>query len=74
MHSPRQRLSDSSYFARILNRSDQEREEGEKEPTLAHRAIAELAAQGFIKVIITTNFDRLVETALREEGVEPTVL
>ena len=54
--------------------NDQEREEGEKEPTLAHRAIAELAAQGFIKVIITTNFDRLVETALREEGVEPTVL
>ena len=54
--------------------SDQEREEGEKEPTAAHRAIAALAAQGFIKVIITTNFDRLVETALREEGVEPTVL
>ena len=54
--------------------NDQEREEGEKNPTAAHRAIAALAAQGFIKVIITTNFDRLVETALREEGVEPTVL
>ncbi len=54
--------------------NDQEREEGEKEPTAAHRAIAALAVQGFIKVIITTNFDRLVETALREEGVEPTVL
>ena len=54
--------------------NDQEREEGEKEPTAAHRAIATLAAQGFIKIIITTNFDRLVETALREEGVEPTVL
>ena len=54
--------------------NDQEREEGKKEPTAAHRAIAALAAQGFIKVIITTNFDRLVETALREEGIEPTVL
>ena len=54
--------------------NDQVREEGEKEPTAAHRAIAALAAQGFIKVIITTNFDRLVETALREEGIEPTVL
>ena len=54
--------------------NDQEREEGEKEPTAAHRAIATLAVQGFIKIIITTNFDRLVETALREEGVEPTVL
>ena len=54
--------------------NDQEREKGEKKPTAAHRAIAALARQGFIKVIITTNFDRLVETALREEGVEPTVL
>ena len=54
--------------------NDQEREEGEKEPTAAHRAIAALAAQGFIKVIITTNFDRLVETALTDAGVVPTVL
>ena len=54
--------------------NDQEREEGEKEPTAAHRAIATLAAQGFIKVIITTNFDRLVETALTDAGVVPTVL
>ena len=53
---------------------EQEREEGEKQPTAAHRAIATLAAQGFIKVIITTNFDRLVETALNDEGVVPTVL
>ena len=54
--------------------NDREREEGEKEPTAAHRAIAALAAQGFIKVIITTNFDRLMETALFDEGVVPTVL
>ena len=54
--------------------NDQEREEGEKEPTAAHRAIATLAAQGFIRVIITTNFDRLVETALTDAGVVPTVL
>lgn len=54
--------------------NDEEREEGDKSPTEAHRAIAALAAQGFIKVIITTNFDRLMEKALAEEGVEPTVL
>ena len=52
----------------------QEREEGEKCPTAAHRAIAALAAQGFIRVILTTNFDRLIETALGDEGVAPTVL
>lgn len=53
---------------------EQEREEGAKQPTLAHRAIATLAAQGFVKVIITTNFDRLVESALVDAGVVPTVL
>ena len=54
--------------------NEQEREEGDKEPTIAHRAIATLVARGFIKVIITTNFDRLMEKALRDAGVEPTVL
>ena len=54
--------------------NDREREDGEKEPTAAHRAIAALVARGFIRVILTTNFDRLVETALTDEGVEPTIL
>ena len=54
--------------------NDREREEGEKQPTAAHRAIAALAARGFLKVILTTNFDRLVETALIDEGVVPTIL
>ena len=51
-----------------------EREEGAKQPTAAHRAIAALAATGFIRVIVTTNFDRLIETALEEAGVTPMVL
>ena len=54
--------------------NEQEREEGLKQPTAAHHAIAQLAAQGFVKVIITTNFDRFTESALREAGVEPAVL
>ena len=54
--------------------TDEEREEGVKAPTAAHRAIAALAARGFIKVIITTNFDRLVEAALTDEGVVPAIL
>ena len=54
--------------------NDQEREEGQKQPTAAHRAIASLAAQGFIRVIITTNFDRLMETALTDKGVVPMTL
>lgn len=40
--------------------TDQEREEGFKQPTKAHRAIARLVADGYVKVILTTNFDRLL--------------
>ena len=36
--------------------------------------LPQLAAGGFVKVIVTTNFDRLLETALNEVGVVPTVL
>lgn len=54
--------------------SGTDREEGRKVPTDAHRAIARLIRSGHIRVIITTNFDRLIETALRDEGVEPTIV
>lgn len=54
--------------------SDSEREEGLKKPTIAHRRIADLVSKGFIRVIITTNFDRLLETALVDAGITPTVL
>lgn len=54
--------------------TEQERDEGVKQPTKAHRAIASLVAQGFVRVIITTNFDRLLETALADIGIVPTIL
>ncbi len=54
--------------------NEEEREENAKQPTAAHKAIAWLAAQGFVKVIITTNFDRLLEKALEEASVEPVVI
>ena len=54
--------------------NEQEREEGLKQPTAAHRAIARLVAGDHVKVIVTTNFDRLIERALEDEGVVPTVL
>lgn len=49
-------------------------ESGDKQPTAAHNAIASLVHDGFINVIITTNFDRLLERALSDAGVEPVVL
>ena len=54
--------------------TDEQREGGLKQPTAAHRAIAQLVAQGYVRVIVTTNFDRLVERALDDAGIEPTVL
>ena len=54
--------------------SEEDRVEGRKNLTIAHRAISDLVRGGYIRVIITTNFDRLLENALREISVEPTVI
>lgn len=43
-------------------------------PTAAHRAVARLVAGGSVRVVVTLNFDRLVERALREAGIEPVVV
>ena len=43
-------------------------------PSRAHRAIAELSRKGLVKVIITTNFDRLMEQALDGVGIQPQVI
>lgn len=59
-----------SYF----EPTDEEREKGIKTPSQAHESIAWLVKQGYIQVIVTTNFDRLLEQALKEKGVTPTVI
>ncbi len=43
-------------------------------PTVAHEALARLSASGRIKVILTTNFDALIERALEAVGVAPQVI
>ena len=63
-----------SILHSYIEPDDADREEGRKRPTRAHQAIARLAREGYFRVIITTNFDRLLENALREQGVEPTVV
>ena len=47
---------------------------GERVPQEAHRAIARLVRKGFVRVIVTTNFDHLLEDALRGENVEPRII
>lgn len=59
-----------SYF----EPTEEERQNGQKLPTAAHRAIARLVAKGYLRVIVTTNFDRLMEQALSDVGVQATVI
>ena len=59
-----------SYF----EPNPEEKEQGLKAPTDAHRVIAKLVALGYIRIILTTNFDRLIETALADEGIVPDVI
>jgi hypothetical protein len=59
---------------RIIEPTEEEREIGLKTPGEAHRAIAELIAGGYVRVVITTNFDRLLESALAEYGVTPEII
>lgn len=54
--------------------SSEEAEAHNKVPQPAHQAIADLARKGYVRLILTTNFDTLIETALRDAGVEPDVI
>lgn len=59
-----------SYF----EPTEEERQSHLKEPTIAHRAIAKMAKSSYLKVVLTTNFDRLLEKALNDEGITPQVI
>ena len=69
--SPEERRS---ILHSYIEPTKEDREEGRKVPTAAHFAIADLVADGYVRVIVTTNFDRLLENALRERGIEPTIV
>jgi len=43
-------------------------------PTVGHNALAELCRSGRVKLILTTNFDRLIERALDAVGITPQVI
>lgn len=64
----------SRLIRAYIEPTEEERTLGLKQATEAHRAIAELVAGGYLRVIVTTNFDRLIETALRDAGIELTVI
>ena len=63
-----------SILHHYIEPSQDDLDAGRRIPTLAHHAIARMVQSGFIKVVVTTNFDRLMETALSMVGVEPIVI
>ncbi len=61
-------------LAEYFEASEEDRASGMKIPTAAHAAIAQLVKDGWVKVIVTTNFDRLMEQALDAAGIAPQVI
>lgn len=59
----------SALLAGYFQATEEERAEGVKVPGKAHHGIAALAARGSVQVILTTNFDGLIEQALDAAGV-----
>jgi hypothetical protein len=57
-----------SYFERDVD-SDES-----LQPSAAHRALAGLCRDGYVRVVLTTNFDTLIERAFDEAGVSAQVL
>ncbi len=54
--------------------NEDEKKQGLKQPTRAHRAIAQLMVGGYIRVAVTMNFDRLLEQAIQDAGTSPFVI
>lgn len=63
-----------ALLAGYFEPSESDLETGAKQPTAAHKAIASLVARGDVRVILTTNFDRLMERALEDVGISPQVI
>jgi hypothetical protein len=64
----------SSLLRSYIEPTEEDRERGRKVPQAAHRAIASLVQSGYVKVLITTNFDPLLEMAIEDAGVVPDVI
>lgn len=58
----------------FLTATPAEKEEGLKQPSKAHHAIASLCTSEHLRMILTTNFDQLMEQALSEAGVDYRVI
>lgn len=67
-------LERSKLLQEYFEPTEQDKQLGHKLPTPAHRAIAKLIEKDRVKVVVTTNFDRLLEKALHELDINPVVI
>lgn len=58
-----------ALLADFFEAREDERGEGQRVPGPAHHAIAKLVERRFVRVIVTTNFDHLIEQALDAAGI-----
>ncbi|WP_154019927.1 SIR2 family protein [Halococcus sediminicola] len=63
-----------SLLEKYFEPTSEEREQDIKTPSEAHRSIAWLMDEGYISIVVTTNFDQLLEQALSERGITPVVI
>lgn len=64
----------SSLLCSYFEPNSEESSKNWKKPTSTHKSIAMLMAAGIIKIVLTTNFDRLLEKALSDINVQPIVI
>jgi SIR2-like domain len=67
-------LARKDLLREFFEPTDEERDAGIKVPSPAHHSLARMMRDGLVRIIVTLNFDLLIETALRDVGVEPTVV
>lgn len=67
--------TDAARRALLLKYFDPPSGEGNPmQPTSGHTALAQICASGRVRLILTTNFDRLIERSLENSGVTPQVI
>lgn len=69
--TPTQRMN---LLRPIFTATEADREQGRKVPTAGHAALADLVKTGHVRLIVTLNFDHLIEEALRDAGIDPVVV
>lgn len=64
----------SGLLRAYFEASEDERQQGLKVPSPAHHAIAQMVRDSYFRMVLTTNFDRLLEMALDSTGISYDVI